>query len=116
MLPVDPATVDGRHWAAIRGAFGQRLAFLVQTAPPYYALYTTVTAGLAEFPDIHAAAARWPTHSTLAEARTCRACDWRPTRTGWVDAGVTPAAPTGQEPSGCGGTPSGGHSPQLIAG
>jgi hypothetical protein len=72
----------GRGSAA---AFGQRLAFLVQHAPPYYALYGTVTAELADFPDIHLAAARFPSHIHLAEHQRARACDWRPTRVGWFD-------------------------------
>jgi hypothetical protein len=94
------AAVDRRHWSAIGGAFGQRLAFLIQHAPPYYALYGTVNAELAEFADIHAAAACWPSHAGLSTAQHARACDWRPTRTGWLDIGPTPAAPPGHMPSG----------------
>jgi hypothetical protein len=66
----------------------------------YYALYGTVTAELADFPDIHLAAARFPSHIKLAEHQRARACDWRPTRAGWCDVGPTPATPAGYEATG----------------
>src|SRR5690348_15474975 len=35
--PVRPVGQVGlEHWPAVGGAFGQRLAFLVEAAPPYY--------------------------------------------------------------------------------
>lgn len=93
--PVRPTgqDIDGRHWADIGGAFGQRLAFLTQHAPPYYALYGTVSAELADWPEVHRAAATFPTHTELSPAQQERACDWRPTRAGWLDIGPTPASP-----------------------
>jgi hypothetical protein len=101
--PVQPtgADVDLRHRADIGGTFGHRLIdFLTQHAPPYYALYGAVNAELADWPGIHHAAAGFPTHAALAPGRRCRACDWRPTRAGWVDVGPTMPTPPGYRPAG----------------
>jgi hypothetical protein len=100
--PVRPTghDVDGRHWADIGGAFGQRLAFLTQHAPPYPALYGAVNAELADWPGIHHAAAGFPTHTPLDADHRARACDWRPTPTGWYDIGPTTPTPPGHSPTG----------------
>jgi hypothetical protein len=90
--------LDSQHRTNIRVAFGQRLAFSPRHAPPYRALYDTVATELADLPTIHHAAAGIPTHTGLDEAPRARACDWRPTRAGWLDVGPTaptpPATPT----------------------
>jgi hypothetical protein len=105
--PVWPSgqNVGGRHWADLGGAFGQRLALLTQHAPPYYALYGTVSAELADWPAIHHAAAAFPTHTGLDPQQRARACDWRPTREGWLDVGPTYPTPPGYSPTGAGGVP-----------
>jgi len=85
--PVRPAggQVPSHHWATTGGAFGQRLAFLVQPAPPYYALLGTHRAGLADWATIQTAAAQFPTHAWLPPASRARACQLRPTTSGWLD-------------------------------
>ncbi|MFD3486132.1 hypothetical protein [Streptomyces sp. NPDC058665] len=77
--------VDGRHWAAVGGAFGARLATLVQPAPPYYALHGLVAAGLARREWADEQAVRYPTHARLGASRRGKALDVRPTVTGWLD-------------------------------
>ncbi|WP_051342960.1 hypothetical protein [Pseudonocardia spinosispora] len=92
--PVSPVSRDlaPRHWADIGGAFGQRLAFLTQHAPPYYALYGTLSAELADWRAVHRGAACFPTHRGLTEEQQSRACDWRPIPGGWLDLGLNPPA------------------------
>ncbi|MFI9588174.1 hypothetical protein ACIHCQ_41790 [Streptomyces sp. NPDC052236] len=77
--------VDGRHWASIGGAFGARLAALVQPAPPYYALHGLVTAGLVSREWADEQAALYPTHAGLGKRERSRALDVRPTTAGWLD-------------------------------
>ncbi|MFF7192818.1 hypothetical protein ACFZAM_03785 [Streptomyces sp. NPDC008079] len=77
--------VDGRHWAAVGGAFGARLATLVQPAPPYYALHGLVAAGLVRREWADQQAARYPTHAGLGASQRAKALDIRPTTTGWLD-------------------------------
>lgn len=77
--------VDGRHWASIGGAFGARLAALVQPAPPYYALHGLVAAGLVSREWANEQAALYPTHAGLGEQERARALDLRPTTVGWLD-------------------------------
>ncbi|MFJ5113540.1 hypothetical protein ACIQAD_23195 [Streptomyces sp. NPDC088551] len=86
--------VDGRHWAAVGGAFGARLAALVQPAPPYYALHGLVAAGLARREWADEQAAHYPTHAGLGAAQRGKALDVRPTVTGWLDLvpGAEPSA------------------------
>lgn len=84
--PVLPSgQVDGRHWASIGGAFGARLAALVQPAPPYYALHGLVAAKLASYAWANEQAAFYPTHADLGEQERSRALDLRPTVSGWLD-------------------------------
>ncbi|HYS41640.1 MAG TPA: hypothetical protein VEO01_38980 [Pseudonocardiaceae bacterium] len=83
----------GRHWAAIGGAFGARIAALVQPAPPYYALFGLVNAGLVRRSWADDQAARYPTHSALPPHD--RMLDLRPTVAGWFD-----LDPTGEFDSG----------------
>lgn len=84
--------VDGRHWAEIGGAFGVRLAQLVQPAPPYYALYGLVRAGLVSRLWADAQAGQWLTHAHLPADQRVRALELRPTLVGWWDLGQPPAA------------------------
>lgn len=59
--PVRPdGPVNGQHWASIGGAFGQRLAFLVEPAAPVYPLLGALGAGILTPTTAHAAAARFP--------------------------------------------------------
>jgi len=98
--PVRPAgQVDGRHWAEIGGAFGVRLAQLVQPAPPYYALYGLVRCGLASRPWADAQAAQWLTHAHLAGGQRVRALELRPTPAGWWDLGNPPAGAEAATPA-----------------
>ncbi|UKD50713.1 hypothetical protein L3Q65_00165 (plasmid) [Amycolatopsis sp. FU40] len=84
--PVRPAgQVEPRHWAEIGGAFGLRLAALVEPAPPYYALYGLVRAGLASRAWADAEACEWPTHAYLPAAHRSRALEMRPSPAGWLD-------------------------------
>lgn len=94
--PVRPhGQVSGNHWSSVGGAFGQRLAFLVQQAPPYYALLGAVNAGLISYSAASHAACRWPTHEVLPADQRPRALELRPTPGGWLDLGrpliTTPA-------------------------
>lgn len=86
--PVRPAGhVGAEHWAAIGGAFGQRLAFLVQQAPPYYALYGLVRAGIVSRAWADVTASLFPTHTALPAKGAARALELRPTPDGWADLG-----------------------------
>lgn len=86
--PVRPdGQVPAEHWAAIGGAFGQRLAFLVQQAPPYYALYGLVRAGIASRPWADVTASLFPTHAGLPAELAAKALELRPTPDGWADLG-----------------------------
>lgn len=86
--PVRPTgQVPVEHWAAIGGAFGQRLAFLVQQAPPYYALYGLVRAGIASRPWADVTASMFATHAGLPKELAARALELRPTPDGWADLG-----------------------------
>lgn len=83
--PVRPdGSVDLEHWAAIGGAFGARLAALVQPAPPYYALHGLVRAGLVSREWADEQAALHPTHSQLPAHQREMALDIRPTPAGWL--------------------------------
>lgn len=86
--PVRPdGQVPAEHWAAIGGAFGQRLAFAVQQAPPYYALYGLVRAGIASRPWADVTASLFPTHAGLPAELAAKALELRPTPGGWADLG-----------------------------
>ncbi|WP_326836096.1 hypothetical protein VSH64_14430 [Amycolatopsis rhabdoformis] len=87
--PVRPAARDvpRRHWAEIGGAFGQRVADLVQPAPPYYALLGLVAAQWATGTWAHGQAAAYPTHLGLPDAFRARALGVRPAATTWLDLG-----------------------------
>jgi hypothetical protein len=54
--PVRPAARvdDAEHWATVGGAFGVRLAFATQHAPPYYALLGAHRASLVIAADVYA--------------------------------------------------------------
>jgi hypothetical protein len=85
--PVRPqaAELSERHWAQVGGAWGQRLADLVQPAPPYYALLGMVRAGWVTPEWAHDQASAYPTHRTLPLQFARRALDLRPTASGWLD-------------------------------
>ncbi|WIX75899.1 hypothetical protein QRX50_31025 [Amycolatopsis carbonis] len=87
--PVRPAARDvpRRHWAEVGGAFGQRVADLVQPAPPYYALLGLVGAQWATGKWAHAQAAEYPTHRGLPADFRARALGVRPAATTWLDLG-----------------------------
>lgn len=92
-----PGSVPPRHWSEVGGAFGLRLAMLTQQAPPYYALYGLVRAGMVSRAWADAQAAMWPTHAVLSSKQRRHALEMRPTRQGWVDLGpaVDPGTPGG---------------------
>jgi hypothetical protein len=86
--PIRPVGDVGRqHWAAVGGTLGVRLAFLVQHAPPYYALLGLTGGGIATRRWADRTAATWPTHRRLSAAQQARALQLRPTPTGWLDLG-----------------------------
>ncbi|WP_033295863.1 hypothetical protein [Amycolatopsis jejuensis] len=87
--PVRPALArpPRQHWAEIGGAFGQRIADLVQAAPPYYALLGMVRAQWVSGGWAHAQAARYPTHADLPKEYQARALGIRPAATTWLDLG-----------------------------
>lgn len=86
VAPVRPAgRVDVHHWAAVGGAFGARLALLIDAAPPYDALYGLVRAGLVSREWADRTAATFPSHRGLDAARAARGLAIRPTPTGWID-------------------------------
>ncbi|MDT8912735.1 hypothetical protein [Amycolatopsis sp. PS_44_ISF1] len=97
--PVRPAgrDVPRRHWAEIGGAFGQRLADLVQPAPPYYALLGLVGAQWVTGAWAHRQAAAYPTHRGLPGEYRARALFVRPAATTWLDLG-DPFPPAGPAP------------------
>ncbi|MGI5499304.1 hypothetical protein [Lentzea sp. CA-135723] len=80
---------DRRHWADIGGAFGQRLADLVDPAPPYGALLGMIRAGWLSFAQAHAEAAAYPSHQELDADHRARALSLRRTPDGWLDLGRT---------------------------
>ena len=92
--PVRPHQVtDSGHWATIGGAFGQRLAFAAQHAPPYYALLGAHRAGLADWATVQRCAAAFPTHAGLDPGRAARANQLRPLPGGdWLDLDRAPTA------------------------
>lgn len=93
VAPVRPSRVDdaAEHWATIGGAFGQRLAFATQHAPPYYALLGAHRGGLTDWATLHRAAAGFPTHATLDPERAARANQLRPLPgSRWVDLDAQP--------------------------
>ncbi|PRY44601.1 hypothetical protein [Umezawaea tangerina] len=84
--PVRPAgPVGPEHWALVEGAFGARLALLVDGAPPYRALHGLVRAGLASREWADRTAAGFPSHRGLAPGRAARGLELRPAPGGWVD-------------------------------
>jgi len=98
VTPVRPVSrdVSGRHWAEIGGAWGQRLADLVQPAPPYYALLGMIRAGWVSWGWAHQQAARYPTHRDLPEEFRARALGIRPAVSTWLDLGADPTTGTGE--------------------
>ncbi|ANZ39637.1 hypothetical protein BBK82_29930 [Lentzea guizhouensis] len=80
---------DRRHWADIGGAFGQRLADLVDPSPPYGALLGMIRAGWLSFAQAHAEAAAYPSHQELDVEHRARALSLRRTPDGWLDLGRT---------------------------
>ncbi|MGW7537710.1 hypothetical protein [Amycolatopsis sp. NPDC054798] len=101
--PIRPklARPPRQHWAEIGGAFGQRIADLVQPAPPYYALLGMVRAQWGSGPWAHAQAAEYPTHADLPAEYRARALGIRPAAASWLDLGDgmpdTEAVPGAQE-------------------
>lgn len=84
--PIRPAgPVDAGHAAAVGGALSQRLAFVVQHAPPYAALLGAHSAGLAGWSAVQYAATAFLSHWGLRAEDRQRACQLRPTPTGWLD-------------------------------
>jgi hypothetical protein len=77
--------VGRRHWAQVDRAFAVRMATLVQSAPPYSALYGLARIGVVGGDWAHRQAGRYPTHIRLGAAERQRALDLRPTFTGWMD-------------------------------
>lgn len=104
--PVRPfGQVDRRHWADVGGAFGQRLAFAVEQAPPYYALLGAVAADTASLEWANTASLAFPTHAELGGTEQARrALWWRPSpRGGWLthavdDVAAVTGPATDQEP------------------
>ncbi|UUV32073.1 hypothetical protein NQK81_01110 [Amycolatopsis roodepoortensis] len=101
VAPVRPeGDVPLRHWAEIGGAFGQRMADLVQPAPPYAALLGLLRAGWISPAWAHDQAAHYPSHRGLPPEHRVRALDFRPAATGWLDL----AMPSDPAPRGHAGT------------
>ena len=73
------------HWSQADRTFVNRLAELVQSAPPYSALHGLVRVGLVSMPWAHQQAASYPTHARLPADERERALFMRPTLRGWVD-------------------------------
>jgi hypothetical protein len=87
--PVRPVgEVDVDHWAAIGGAFGQRMCFTASHEPPYAAYFGAVHAGDLGAPAINAVHAAWPTHGHYVATSGVPASELRPTARGWVDVGA----------------------------
>lgn len=99
--PMPDGALGRGHWAAVGGAFGTRLAWAVEPAPPYYALLGAYNAGLVPWTTANTAAAGFPSHrlgSRPGEMTPRTALGWRPTPTGWVDTAPPPdKTPTGRE-------------------
>ncbi|MEO6084461.1 MAG: hypothetical protein ABIQ18_15280 [Umezawaea sp.] len=88
--PVRPeGRVTGEHWAEVGGAFGQRLADLVDPAPPYAALLGMVHASWLTWDQAHAQAASYPSHAHLDSEQQARGLSMRRTPDGWMDLGPT---------------------------
>jgi hypothetical protein len=88
--PVRPAGNVGReHWADVGGAFGQRLADLVDPAPPYGALLGMIRAGWLSWDQAHEQAAAYPSHREVDGEYRARALSLRRTPDGWLDLGPT---------------------------
>ncbi|MFK0249592.1 hypothetical protein ACIQUM_33250 [Amycolatopsis azurea] len=86
--PVRPAgEVPPRWWAETGGAFGQRVADLVQPAPPYYALLGMIHAKWVSPAWAHDQAARYPSHQDLTGEHRARALHLRPAAATWLDLG-----------------------------
>lgn len=104
--------LDPGHWAAVGGAFGTRVAWAVEPAPPYYALYGSHNAGLIGWDDANRTAAAFTTHRPDTNGPPWAAAGdpltWRPTPSGWIDT----AAPAGQQPA----RPQHGTHPTVIGG
>lgn len=84
--PIRPTgQVPARWWAEVGGAFGQRLADLVQPAPPYYALLGMIHAKWASPTWAHDQAARYPSHRDLTGEYRARALHLRPAAASWLD-------------------------------
>ncbi len=99
--PVRPAgPVEPGRLAEVGGAFGARLALLVDGAPPYRALLGLVRAGLVSRGWADRTAAAFPSHRGLDPDRAARGLGLRPAPGGWVDlAGpVVGTPPTRHEP------------------
>lgn len=93
---VDPVRPAARqelgHYALAGQVVGQRLADLVQSAPPYAALLGAVRCGAVDLESAGQLATRWPTHRGV---QPDQALMWRPTPSGWwhmLHAAATPAA------------------------
>lgn len=104
--PVSPGErMDPQHWAVVGAAFGQRFAFVVQHAPPYRALLGAHRAGLVRWPAVQYGATAFLSHWGLAPGDRERACQLRPTPTGWLDLdiGAAPAVapPWPSQPGSC---------------
>lgn len=77
--------VDKYHWDQAGKSFANRVAALVEPAPPYSALYGLVKAGLVTTAWAHGQASLYPMHRRLPAAQRERALDFRPTLNGWMD-------------------------------
>ena len=71
--------MDKHHWSQAGKTFVNRLAEMVQPAPPYSALHGLVRVGLVSMDWAHRQAATYPTRVGLPEAERARALDLRPT-------------------------------------
>lgn len=83
-----PARVRAGHHGSVGGAWGMRLGFAVEPAPPYYALYGAHNAGLIGWDDTNALAASFATHAGLpgpAPGHTDDRLLARPSPSGWLD-------------------------------
>ncbi|WP_103384099.1 hypothetical protein [Pseudonocardia dioxanivorans] len=133
VAPVRPAggrRVGARHWAEVGGAFGMRLAALVQQAPPYFGLLALVGNGLLSARAAAEIAAGYPSHRGLDPGDAAHALQLHPSRAGWItgtsvtasitcqgwaDAGLadlaarTHAYHDQHAPTGCVGTPGAEH-------
>ncbi|MFD6071636.1 hypothetical protein [Amycolatopsis lurida] len=86
--PIRPSgQVPARWWAEVGGAFGHRVADLVQPAPPYYALLGLIQVKWASPAWAHEQAARYPSHRGLTGEHRARALHLRPAAASWLDLG-----------------------------